>query len=957
MLPGAEYHFRVTVDAPGRPISATLLESSMTRHSADSFFDISYDVSGLGGTSSVVQILDNGALVGEIPIAATVGQITIHPSPLGGSLPSLIAKSTYGDSKGAITYVGPCDASLFDASATFNVAGNPPLIGDQLRICAPGTEFTALDRLECRMTNDGPWTIESSSVIAHGRHVQATGGGALYCWGGTCSVSSLGCPGGMVACPGGGCDISPLACLGFPPLGALHGMIIRPRDAASGLPTGKRQHSPLVVHVDNAGASSPSDSLRLSCDGSVDDSPETSIGVLDVTHDAGSVFQTSVQWPYRLSNDTRVQIFALPLHQEPGNAARTPLYEGPLTAPLTFEGKKGGVDKAYTFDPGDPTTPPSISLSFSGPTAFTTPDGGSVTGCTLTFLPDGPTPEVIELQSVRQEGGRHTPFHNKAVTTGPLWATGLAYSTLGTCDQNTDGGGWTRVSNIGSSGQDGVSLDLRQGEGGHLRCEPCPVTLPGASLSTSIRRNASEGFFDIAVSFEDIFCSSNNDDNSATLSRSPGPETRRVLCRDASGAIVSDLEMTTETYGECSPAPGSGPVMVIAFGFQPQEITSAGRTDPGLYLHFAEPVSFTPASGGPAVVCSSIEAHSSREYVVQYRESDYNFVFRLARLPDLRILESSVHQFRNTPHTGLGAAKLQAGTAPDQLVVSNIGSSGLDGVRIDVGDATTFSLGGGSGGEDRLTENLSLNFSAVPIELNVGGGGGGGRGTLEATGSFAPAGSPIEPLGLCSLDVNSDNVDVRCDFSAFGTSNARVVVLQDGVVVGQFEHGDISSPYVVGQLYATSPVVPALTGIRRKDMLEWIKASAFTNTEIDTLIAENFLGDLDGDGISDGEESARGTNVRSGETGEARRRNLASIGTGLDGLPHFQYRYVLGDVEGVEVLLRTTETLLGWNDDSAQFELVEVNPLPTGGTEYIWQRTIPLSGKSHELSGHVLLMK
>ncbi len=1031
MLPGGLIVTTTYGDAPGCPVGKPLMHVGMQRHPVNPFFDITYDVSGFGGTECRIIVLSNSLIVGELPLPSTSGQVRVDPLDPTGPLPQLVSKALYGDSKGSASYVGPCDASVFDSECIFTVAGLPPLQGNQIRVCAPDGTLLALDRLECRMANDGPWTLESSSVVMHGRHVQGTGTGRLYCWGGECSVSSLGCPGGMVYCPGGGCAISPLACFGFP-TNALHGMIISPRDAASGLPTGKRQHSPLVIHVDNPGLSSPADSLRLSMDGAVDGTADTPIGVLDVTHGGGSVFLTSVQWPYRLSNDTRVQIFALPLHQEPGNAARTPLYDGPMTAPLSFAAAKGDLHKAYSCDPGDSSTPPSISLSFSKATVFTTPDGGSVTGCTLTFLPDGPTPEVVELQSAREEGGRHTPFHNKRVTTGPLWATGVAHSTTGACDMETDGGGWTRVSNIGSSGQDGVSLDLRRGEGGHLECTPCPVTDPDASLTVSARRPANEGFFDIAVNFEDIFVTSNNDGSTCRIRKNADIGSHRVLCRDDNGVIVADLVLSTEDIGECGPAPGSGPVAVSAFGFQPQEITAAGRTNPGLYLHFAEPVSFTPASGGAAVACQSIEVHCPDGFCVQYRESDFELVCRLARLPDLCILSSSLHQFRNTPHTGLGAAHLQAGAAPDTLVVSNIGSSGEDGVRIDVGEQSSISTGG-SGGEDVLTENVSLNFAPVPLELNVPGGGGGGRIALHTTGSFLPPTQPPVPLGECSIDTESgtDSVPMRCDFSDFGTSSARVVVLQDGVVVGQFVHGDPDRPFIVGRVHQSGPVPPALsgcgklrslpipggwgppcfyftfasqveirppgapgpgllgnecrilaegaasppvaglyafelkvtsvpsltiTGLPRKDMVQWL-TSNFNATEIDTLLAEQFLGDLDGDGINDGEEFARGTNVRVPESGVARRDNLASWGTGGDGLPHFRYRYVLGDVEGVEVLLRTTQTLQDWDDSPGQFDLVEVNPLPTGGTEYIWQRTIPISDRSHELSGHVVFYK
>ena len=62
----------------------------------------------------------------------------------------------------------------------------------------------------------------------------------------------------------------------------------------------------------------------------------------------------------------------------------------------------------------------------------------------------------------------------------------------------------------------------------------------------------------------------------------------------------------------------------------------------------------------------------------------------LLRLPALEPAGPAARQCASAtssprPHTGLGEARLRADAGPDTLTVSNIGSSGLDGVSIDLG--------------------------------------------------------------------------------------------------------------------------------------------------------------------------------------------------------------------------------------------------------------------------------
>jgi hypothetical protein len=122
--------------------------------------------------------------------------------------------------------------------------------------------------------------------------------------------------------------------------------------------------------------------------------------------------------------------------------------------------------------------------------------------------------------------------------------------------------------------------------------------------------------------------------------------------------------------------------------------------------------------------------------------------------------------FFGLPHTPLGNAALDLDPSSGELVVSNIGSSGEDGVSIDLDGATGF-------------------VAAV----DIGPQGGLARGTffridgLEHLGGPAASGQDQKPFCLTITETNGGQAAVSVDVSYYTPASLHVQARLDGVVV------------------------------------------------------------------------------------------------------------------------------------------------------------------------------
>ncbi|BCX46940.1 histone H1 protein [Haloferula helveola] len=1041
ILPGGSIRVTTTGDASNSPHSSVNFDITVQRHAVDSFFDITYDCSALAPATTAVQVYNGPILVGEVP-GADIGSLQAASTQPGIDPPPVVACSTYrssGGGGGAI-YIGPCQSVSFASPVSVTAGGGGPLVGDQVRLVCTGVELGRLSRITCGVANVPACEIRRTSVIMHGRLLSCDDGSVFRCWDGTCRLSVIGCPNDRpFRCVDGTCQISRNACPAATWPDNEISAVVSPRDAASGLATGKRQHRPLSVSVSGALMAHPGDTFRVSTSGTAGGLPNQSIGELEVVHD-GFQLLTSVQWPYKLSAQTRVQIRETPLHEESGNTGSSPLYEGvapPGGSPVLVDGAAPVVISTFGAapSPGNPLNRPAyLNFSFVDPVLVIAPDGLPYLAREVILIPEDPAlPEVGDLNDVTARFTGRTGLSVDEIFTGPHWSTGLSHRSRGSADLRDgvlDGSDGLVVSNLGSSGQDGVSIDLQEGEGVRVEFEPIELADPSSVLRCGV--------------MEDLAGTSDEDRNDVVLrynghcSVSPEspPIVVRVVCRDSFGNAVGDFSLPSDDLGVCTPT--VGPFLSVSeCGWNPPLVTSLGATDPGPYLRFSEPVSFA-ASSGVSVQCSSLHIHCGDAVCVQYRETDWDFLITASNLPDVKIISTHVCHFRGHPHLGLGQARLKPGASPDQLVISNIGSSGQDGVSIDLEHAASFSTGG-SGGEDKLTENVSLNFQPIPIRLNVPGGGGpnAGRITMDASGSFDPNGGPGVPLGTCAIDVDSDgdSVPIEVDFSALGVPNARVVVLQDGQFVGEFIHGDPVHPVVVGRVRsAGGPVVltgcgyhasrgsqgahwsdiwevpidcippgaapgsgfvgnqiliypegdavsvvpqtagtyqfdltvrdnpslsslPSLvmTGLPKNDFITWLQLH-FTPAEIEVMASQNFQGDFDGDGCPDVCEFIEGTDPRVPDNTAGQGVAFSTV-AGPPGSELIRLVYHTADVEGADVILRSTSDLQIWNEDPSQFRLISNNLQPDGRWRWEWEVLAPLGSQTRAFYGHVTVLK
>ncbi len=127
-------------------------------------------------------------------------------------------------------------------------------------------------------------------------------------------------------------------------------------------------------------------------------------------------------------------------------------------------------------------------------------------------------------------------------------------------------------------------------------------------------------------------------------------------------------------------------------------------------------------------------------------------------IPELALASETV-EFSHLPHQALGHAQMSA--TGDHLTISNIGSSGEDGVSIDLDEAVEWGV----------NFDPALMYWPVGSAFGTTASGSIGGGTGSGIGSAA--------LGV----VGSDALEFRCDFSPLGAESYTVVILDDGAVV------------------------------------------------------------------------------------------------------------------------------------------------------------------------------
>ncbi|MCP3915857.1 MAG: hypothetical protein GY711_09895 [bacterium] len=311
---------------------------------------------------------------------------------------------------------------------------------------------------------------------------------------------------------------------------------------------------------------------------------------------------------------------------------------------------------------------------------------------------------------------------------------GLLHTTLGSAGMAVDNtSGRLVVSNIGSSGCDGVSIDLGESTGTTLGEIELPLTLPPPGPCGITAVGSLQGAVQPV----------------SGLSVNPvgGPVPMNQLRADFSplGSPTSSIELFLGGQLVFQQPQSPGPI----FSPPPTCVANCGPFRDTITIDVAFPQGPIPITipGGPTVQADAIRFLPDNPQVLP---DDIRVLDLLGTdIPRVAIGDEALGYFGNN-HRALGEAQLRAGH--DHLTISNIGSSGKDGVSIDLG-----------------IEHEDIGFVAEldPVDLTVAGSGF----SAEAFGSFA--GNPGSSLGSAAYNNNGGTVQASADFSPLGASMVR----------------------------------------------------------------------------------------------------------------------------------------------------------------------------------------
>lgn len=440
-------------------------------------------------------------------------------------------------------------------------------------------------------------------------------------------------------------------------------------------------------------------------------------------------------------------------------------------------------------------------------------------------IPDSgpPLSEIVVLCDVRMYGFQE-------ILIPPFPFDGTLTRPLGNAQLQPSPDGHLIVSNIGSSGLDGVRVDIPDspglGDGGaFLPFLPLPLGPPPFQLTLQARILEPTSILPQnggAVTIQ----SSGLNQVQFTPDFSPlGAQTRALV------QVVRDGKIVGTSTGP--PAAPAATLRSAHPNVGMPECTGCGKLASGFpfplpcfFFEFDRLGEFTLGNGrtavGDRVVILAVDSSLQINRIVRLdlrvagppvlvltgvEESDPVFPdesladeIRREELEKLAVTPPSpwLHVFGH-PHRALGNARLLAGLPTtaggtgggggpgplhENLIVSNIGSSGEDGVRIELGEAEYA---------------VVLEF----VDLSPPGS------ALDITGQGTVGGTPGQNLGNFGFRNNNGQLRAFADFTVLGTPTVRVDVLNGGVPVG-------TATVPAGQIGVVTPVpgtgIPRING-------------------------------------------------------------------------------------------------------------------------------------------------
>lgn len=250
---------------------------------------------------------------------------------------------------------------------------------------------------------------------------------------------------------------------------------------------------------------------------------------------------------------------------------------------------------------------------------------------------------------------------------------GLTHAAIDGATLEVDASGRLKVSNLGSSGCDGVSIDLGESEGWGMLPLP-PVIAPGSSVKSSFNGRVN-GVVDTPVL---ITCLEGSVmpglrhnltfDFSQIL-----PTQVRIDLFDNNGVIVGGYDTTNPASVSLDGLPPGAPIRAIC-----EPGGDVGLFATGGLVDVFDPSTGTTFPGVALISATAVNTAATVDFI-----SDV--VITGANIPELVFVNEEIQKFGQF-ETALGEVKLEPSAG--RLKISNLGSSGCDGVSIDLPDDT-----------------------------------------------------------------------------------------------------------------------------------------------------------------------------------------------------------------------------------------------------------------------------
>ena len=453
-----------------------------------------------------------------------------------------------------------------------------------------------------------------------------------------------------------------------------------------------------------------------------------------------------------------------------------------------------------TSDPDDPEL--LAALTPGQPQADENANGNGV-GESISRCPDG----GVALQTGTYVAQAPTPGTTNCI--GTVLYRGLEHSPLGGAQLALDPGDSSKlvVANIGSSGLDGISIDLGQVSTFNMHHTDAfdPAVLPdGAYIETTMHAPV-DGVPDQVVLVGRMEVVSGQVQVSVDFS--PVGATTHTI------DVYDDDELVAHVTGHSGPAFTTDKLNVGLVS----EYNDRDNPKCGSYCYEWVAVEFHIV-GGPTVLGNQVVITQENKTKTVGRYT--NATVMAADVGTLRLFNEQIGIFDNL-HEALGNVTF---TATDDFVtpkleVGNIGSSGVDGVIAYFPPSDSMEL--------------------LLADSTLGGGNGS---WLSASAFGSVAGVPDQPLGSATFTKQAGGYDVTADFSAIGSPTQRIQVLDGGLLVLDLpgHTGPVATmsnwPYKLGKLGGTTECLVSCSDVGTVFLID---GSNYVGTELRILAETN----------------------------------------------------------------------------------------------------------------------